>query len=88
MLEGGINDIHNEFFVESLQEVGADRLWHDKFRLRRPMLPKFVSIDLAKKILKTGKCINFLREICEMQGLMKGRDELKKVMDNKGKWLA
>nr|XP_016937850.2 gamma-tubulin complex component 3-like [Drosophila suzukii] len=82
MLEGGINDIHNEFFVESLQEVGADRLWHDKFRLRRPMLPKFVSIDLAKKILKTGKCINFLREICEVEGLMKGRDELKAIMDN------
>ncbi|XP_037724299.1 gamma-tubulin complex component 3 [Drosophila subpulchrella] len=83
MLEGGINDIHSEFFVESLNDVGADRLWHDKFRLRLPMLPKFVPMDLADKILKTGKCINFLREICEMQGLMKGRDELKKVMDNK-----
>ncbi|XP_037719344.1 gamma-tubulin complex component 3-like [Drosophila subpulchrella] len=82
MLEGGINDTHNEFFVESLQDVGSDRLWHDKFRLRLPMLPSFVSMDLANKILKTGKCINFLREICEVEGLIKGRDELKAVMDN------
>ncbi|XP_017063803.1 gamma-tubulin complex component 3 [Drosophila eugracilis] len=82
MLEGDINDLHSEFFVESLNDVGVDRLWHDKFRLRVVMLPKFVPMDLADKILKTGKCINFLREICEMQGLSKGRDELKKVMDN------
>ncbi|KAH8368087.1 hypothetical protein KR084_006868 [Drosophila pseudotakahashii] len=82
MLEGGINDLYSEFFVESLNDVGADRLWHDKFRLRLAMLPKFVPKELADKILKTGKCINFLREICEMQGLMKEREELKKVMDN------
>ncbi|XP_016993088.2 gamma-tubulin complex component 3 [Drosophila takahashii] len=82
MLEGGINDLYSEFFVESLNDVGADRLWHDKFRLRLNMLPKFVPMELADKILKTGKCINFLREICEMQGLMKEREELKKVMDN------
>ncbi|EDX01615.1 gamma-tubulin complex component 3 [Drosophila yakuba] len=81
ILEGGINDLHSEFFVESLNDVGADRLWHDKFRLRLSMLPKFVPMEMANKILKTGKCINFLREICEMQGMMREREELMKVMD-------
>ncbi|XP_052857360.1 gamma-tubulin complex component 3 [Drosophila gunungcola] len=82
MLEGGICDLYGEFFVESLSEVGPDRLWHDKFRLRWAMLPKFVPLELANKILKTGKCISFLREICETQELVKSRDQLKQIMDN------
>ncbi|XP_030386643.1 gamma-tubulin complex component 3 isoform X2 [Scaptodrosophila lebanonensis] len=82
MLEGNIDDTYGEFFVESLPEVGADRLWHDKFRLRHNMLPKFFSLDIADKILKTGKSINFLREICEMQELVKGREKLKEIMEN------
>ncbi|XP_068159577.1 gamma-tubulin complex component 3 [Drosophila tropicalis] len=82
MLEGGISDPCGEFFVESLDEVGADRLWHDKFRLRLHMLPKFIPIELAHKILKTGKGINFLREVCEMDEMVKGREKLKKIIDN------
>ncbi|KAH8397507.1 hypothetical protein KR222_008425, partial [Zaprionus bogoriensis] len=84
MLEGGIEDNFGEFFIESLTEVGADRLWHDKFRLRRNMLPKFMSMELADKILKTGKSINFLREICKVEEAVKGRKELKDVIDNNG----
>ncbi|XP_034486168.1 gamma-tubulin complex component 3-like [Drosophila innubila] len=82
MLEGHINDKYNEFFIESLPEVGADRLWHDKFRLRLNMLPKFISLELADKILKTGKSINFLREICKIDEPVKGREELKDIIDN------
>lgn len=85
MLEGGIDDSYGEFFIESLTEVGADRLWHDKFRLRRNMLPKFISMELAVKILKTGKSINFLREICKIEEAVKGRKELKDVIENSGK---
>lgn len=86
MLEGGIEDTHGEFFIESLDEVGADRLWHDKFRLRHSMLPKFVTLELADKILKTGKSINFLREICKVEEAVKDRKELKYVIDNHGKF--
>ncbi|EDW00464.1 gamma-tubulin complex component 3 [Drosophila grimshawi] len=82
MLEGGIDDGYGEFFVESLADVGVDRLWHDKFRLRLHMLPKFITRELADKILKTGKSINFLREVCKMEGAVKGRKELKDVIDN------
>ncbi|KAH8266358.1 hypothetical protein KR038_001140, partial [Drosophila bunnanda] len=81
MFEGGIIDLHGEFFVEALSDVGPDRLWHDKFRLRRSMLPKFVPLDLADRILKTGKSINFLREVCEMHDLGANRDKLKDTMD-------
>ncbi|KAH8392986.1 hypothetical protein KR200_011408, partial [Drosophila serrata] len=81
MLEGGVTDLHGEFFVEVLHDVGADRLWHDKFRLRKSMLPKFVPLDLADRILKTGKSINFLREVCEMNDLGANRDRLKDAMD-------
>ncbi|XP_034486157.1 gamma-tubulin complex component 3-like isoform X2 [Drosophila innubila] len=83
MLEGNINDSYGEFFIESLPEVGADRLWHDKFRLRLNMLPKFISLELADKILKTGKSINFLREICKIDEAVKGREELKDIIDNR-----
>ncbi|KAH8420633.1 hypothetical protein KR009_012413, partial [Drosophila setifemur] len=82
MLEGAICDTFCEFFVESLNEVGPDRLWHDKFRLRHNMLPKFVPLELADRILKTGKCINFLREVCERTELVRGCNELKEIMDN------
>ncbi|KAH8261728.1 hypothetical protein KR044_009719, partial [Drosophila immigrans] len=82
MLEGGIEDSNGEFFVESLAEVGADRLWHDKFRLRLNMIPKFITHELADKILKTGKSINFLREICKIDEAVKGRKELKHNIDN------
>ncbi|KAH8238265.1 hypothetical protein KR032_001760 [Drosophila birchii] len=86
MLEGGITDLHSEFFVEALNDIGPDRLWHDKFRLRRSMLPKFVPLDLADRILKTGKSINFLREVCEMNDLGANRDRLKETMDENCEW--
>ncbi|XP_016956200.1 gamma-tubulin complex component 3 [Drosophila biarmipes] len=82
MLQGDINDPHNEFFVESLNEVADDRLWHDKFRIRQPMVPKFLSTELADKILRTGKCINFLREVCQVEGPIGGREELRTVIES------
>ncbi|XP_022208893.2 gamma-tubulin complex component 3 [Drosophila obscura] len=82
MLEGDITDIHSEFFLESLTDVGPDRLWHDKFRLRVPMLPKFICQELADKILRTGKSINFLREVCDKNDLVNDQGELKKIMES------
>lgn len=43
LIEGVINDPHAEFFIEVLPEVGTDRLWNDKYRVRETMLPCFVS---------------------------------------------
>lgn len=85
LLEGEICDPHGEFFIECLVEVGPDRLWHDKYRVRTAMLPNFVSTDLAHKILVTGKSINFLCEICEDKQPVKGIDELKHCIEENGK---
>lgn len=43
LIEGEINDPHSEFFIEVLPEVGTDRLWNDKYRVRESMLPCFIS---------------------------------------------
>lgn len=43
LIEGEINDPHLEFFIEVLPEVGTDRLWNDKYRVRESMLPRFIS---------------------------------------------
>lgn len=43
LIEGEINDPHSEFFIEVLPEVGTDRLWNDKYRVRESMLPRFIS---------------------------------------------
>lgn len=84
LLEGELCDPHGEFFIECLVEVGPDRLWHEKYRVRTSMLPNFVSSDLAHKILVTGKSINFLCEICEDKHPVKGKDELKNCIEENG----
>lgn len=81
LLEGELSDPHGEFFIECFTEVGPDRLWHDKYRVRSSMLPNFVTSDLANKILVTGKSINFLCEICEDKQPVKGRDELRHCIE-------
>ena len=43
LLEGEIDDPYAEFFIEILPEVGPDRLWSDKYRVRESMLPNFIS---------------------------------------------
>ncbi|KAL9883465.1 gamma-tubulin complex component 3 [Glossina fuscipes fuscipes] len=81
LLEGEICDPHGEFFIECLVEVGPDRLWYDKYRVRSTMLPNFVTTDLAHKILVTGKSINFLCEICQDKQPIRGRDELRHCIE-------
>lgn len=43
LLEGEIEDPYSEFFVEILPDVGIDRLWSLKYRVRTSMLPCFIS---------------------------------------------
>lgn len=85
LLEGEINDPHAEFFVEALPEVGLERLWSDKYRVREAMLPSFVVRDLANQIMVTGKSVNFLREVCGDDSAVKGRDELRVCFEEFGR---
>ncbi|KAK4487246.1 hypothetical protein RD792_006150 [Penstemon davidsonii] len=67
VLEGELEDIFAEFFVLS-QPVKAESLWREGYRLHPAMLPSFISQSLARRILRTGKSINFLRVCCEDRG--------------------
>ncbi|CRK96811.1 CLUMA_CG009915, isoform A [Clunio marinus] len=82
LLDGEIVDPHHEFFIEEIKEVSSDRLWHHKYRVVNARLPLFVSKTLARKILVSGKSINFLREVCEDRSPIKGREELKLAFEN------
>lgn len=56
------------------------------FVSRIAMLPEFISVQLADKILSVGKSINFLREICCDEKPFSERDKIKEVfLDTDGK---
>lgn len=79
LLDGEINDPCNEFFIEAKTIISAERLWHDKYHVRISMVPSFITNSQAKKILATGKSINFLRQICKDNGQLPGREQLQKL---------
>ncbi|KAG9432396.1 gamma-tubulin complex component 3 [Apis mellifera carnica] len=65
MADGELDDPYREFFIEACADITGDRMWHEKYQVRNNMLPSFITKIQAKKILGTGKSINFLREICK-----------------------
>lgn len=71
--DGELDDPYKEFFIEACADVGGDRLWHEKYQVRDSMVPSFISKSQAKKILGTGKSINFLREVCKDFSPLQGR---------------
>ncbi|EDV25710.1 uncharacterized protein TRIADDRAFT_23488, partial [Trichoplax adhaerens] len=62
--DGQLADIHHEFFISSESTVQENRLWRNKYGITKSMLPSFIAIALAKKILLIGKSINFIRQVC------------------------
>ncbi|CAH0479678.1 unnamed protein product [Peronospora belbahrii] len=64
VFEGELEDVHGEFFVVADPTVSDDQFWAQKYTLNLKMVPAFMSIDLAKKILVIGKSINFIRQCC------------------------
>lgn len=62
---GELDDPYKEFFIQACNDVGGDRMWHEKYQVRNSMVPCFLSTAQARKILGTGKSINFLREVCK-----------------------
>ncbi|XP_031414528.1 gamma-tubulin complex component 3 [Clupea harengus] len=63
--DGELEDTYHEFFVASDPTVKTDRLWHDKYSLRKSMIPSFITMDQCRKVLLIGKSINFLHQVCQ-----------------------
>jgi len=64
MTEGEIQDPYEEFFVCANSSVPLESLWTDMYSLDIEMVPCFIPLDLARKILLTGKSVNFIRLCC------------------------
>lgn len=62
--DGELHDPCREFFVTSDPAVGVEQLWSERYKMELAMVPSFVPIDQAHKILLVGKTINFLRLVC------------------------
>ena len=83
ILDGTLEDPHGEFFVASDPQVADEaRLWFDKYSIRKSMIPKFLSLSWVKKILATGKSINFLRCVCgDSTSNITNRDKVMKILE-------
>lgn len=65
VIDGDLEDPYSEFFVRSNPDVNIDKLWSRKYVLEMEMVPTFIDQDLASKIMRTGKSINFIRQCCK-----------------------
>jgi hypothetical protein len=64
VLFGDLKDPYHEFFISKREDPSDDskiNVWLDTYQLRQSMLPSFLSLHLATKILVIGKSINFIR---------------------------
>lgn len=50
VLQGEVEDPYGEFFVADDPRVERNRLWRDRYRLRKSMLPTFIDAELATKV--------------------------------------
>lgn len=81
VVDGELEDPYGEFFIAADPQVTGERLWYDKYRVQCDLVPSFVPMTEANKILATGKSINFLREVCQDQTPVHGRDMLRQALD-------
>lgn len=82
IIDGELDDSFNEFFVAADPNVNENKLWHEKYSLRKSMVPSFLSMKQARKILSTGKSINFLRQVCLDRTPLHGREAIRSTLEN------
>ncbi|KAF9193806.1 Gamma-tubulin complex component 3 [Haplosporangium sp. Z 767] len=63
--EGELEDPRGEFFIAYNPDVDEVEMWQKKYSIRKEMLPAFIGVPLAEKILSIGKSLNFLRYKCD-----------------------
>eukprot|EP00088_Acartia_fossae_P006660 TRINITY_DN13076_c0_g1_i1.p1 TRINITY_DN13076_c0_g1~~TRINITY_DN13076_c0_g1_i1.p1 ORF type:complete len:818 (+),score=159.85 TRINITY_DN13076_c0_g1_i1:251-2455(+) len=76
ILDGSLEDPHQEFFIASQPGIQGEALWHHKYFIRKSMIPRFISLAWSRKILSTGKSINFLRSVCMDSSPILGRQKI------------
>jgi len=76
ILDGNLEDPHQEFFIAGEPGVQGEALWHHKYSVRKSMIPRFISLAWSRKILSTGKSINFLRSVCLDSSPLLGRQKI------------
>ena len=82
IFDGILEDPFTEFFIAANPKVNDEsRLWHDKYSIRRSMIPKFMGLSLGKKILATGKGLNFLRSVCKEDCPIPRKEAVMKRLD-------
>lgn len=86
IFHGELDDSYQEFFI-ALQSTAdtaseGESLWNEKYIINEAMLPGFIPLDQAKKILSTGKAISLLVEVSNQHAFMsEGYEELKKAFE-------
>lgn len=73
MTEGELQDPFGEFFVCADASVPLEDLWTRSYWLDIEMVPSFMSLELARKILLTGRSVNFVRLCCSGQDWLPSR---------------
>ena len=63
---GQLNDPYSEFFVTiTTKGVDSSSVWNNKYIFEASQVPSFMSKELAFKVFKIGKTLNFLRSQCD-----------------------
>ncbi|GIY37356.1 gamma-tubulin complex component 3 homolog [Caerostris darwini] len=78
---GELDDAYGEFFVASNTTSDDVNLWQEKYSLNKAMIPSFISMEQARKILCTGKAINFLRQVCQDNTFARDEDRRIKALE-------
>ena len=64
VLHGELHDSQQEFFIGASTGISAHNTWQEGYFLRTNMLPTYLPLALAQRVLVIGKSINFMR-LCQ-----------------------
>eukprot|EP01134_Creolimax_fragrantissima_P007271 CFRG7271T1 len=81
--DGELEDPFGEFFVivnEDIQD-DSDNVWKEKHDVDETLVPNFIPMETARKILQVGKSVYFIRQCCAdfgtiMDSVTRERDEV------------
>lgn len=63
---GNLVDLSDEFFVAINPKTKDDGIWFDRYKIIYENIPVFAQKDLYYKAFEIGKCVNFIRNYCEL----------------------